>query len=173
MVRYTKGMMSLHWLIAALVIPMLTISFFLENLPKAIRPTAIMLHKSFGLTILCLMLLRLCWVMKAGRPALPATMPRWEIWLARSVQTALYILLIAMPIAGWVMSVLSNHIPLWFGIIRLPLPGIGPNTAWADIFFQMHQTIAWILVVLISLHIVGALKHAIIDKDKVMDSMLP
>jgi len=171
--RYTWGLISLHWLIAVLVIPLVSLSFFLEDLPKMIRPTAIMLHKSCGLTILVLMVVRLVCVFKSGRPALPAAMPRWELVLARGVQMALYVFLIAMEMVGWIMSVLSNHIPVWFGVVALPIPGIAPNAAWSELFFQIHQIIAWVLIVLIGLHIAGALKHVIIDKDKVMESMLP
>ncbi|MGV3740330.1 MAG: cytochrome b [Gammaproteobacteria bacterium] len=173
MKKYTKGMMAIHWLVAAVVIPLLSLSFFLEDLPKTIKPTAIMLHKSFGITILALMLLRLFWLKKTGRPALPKTMTRWELGLARIVQWAMYTFLIIMPLTGWFMSVMSDHTPVWFGLIRLPIPGIAKNSAWADILFQGHQIIAWILIALVSLHIAGALKHAIIDKDKVLDSMLP
>ncbi len=173
MKKYTKGLIGLHWLIAAVVISMLSVSFFLEDLPKIIRPTAIMLHKSFGLTILLLMVIRLVWVRRVGRPALPLTMPRWEIWLARGVQGALYVFLIAMAMSGWTMSVLSDHTPVWFGLFRVPLPSVPHNAVWAELFFQGHQIIAWIVIGLVGLHVAGALKHAIIDKDKVMESMLP
>lgn len=173
MTKYSKGFIGLHWLIAVVVISMLSVSFFLEDLPKVIRPTAIMLHKSFGLSILLLTLMRLIWVIIAKRPALPITMPRWEVYLARGVQGAFYVFLISMAMAGWLMSVLSNRIPIWFGLFPLSLPGVPHNSIWAEWFFQGHQTIAWILITLICLHIAGALKHAIIDKDKVMESMLP
>ena len=171
--KYSKGFVGLHWLIAIVVISMLSVSFFLEDLPKVIRPTAIMLHKSFGLSLLLLMVIRVIWFMKAKRPSLPNTMPRWEVYLARSVQGALYLFVIAMALAGWLMSILSNHIPIWFGLFPVSLPGVPQNPIWAEWFFQAHQIIAWILIALICLHIMGALKHAIIDKDKVMESMLP
>ena len=173
MKKYNKGLIIIHWLIAVVVIAMLGGSFFLEDLPNAIRPTAIMLHKSFGLTILFLMLIRLIWVIKAGKPALPPTVPRWEMFLARGVQVALYVFMVTMTLAGWLMSVLSNHTPLWFGLLRMPLPGVSFNPVWAEWFFQVHQTIAWILILLICLHIGGAIKHALIDKDDVLESMLP
>lgn len=171
--RYTKGFIWLHWGIALVVLPMLAVSFFLEDLPKTIRPTAIMLHKSLGLSILALMIIRLMYLWKQQRPPLPSKMPKWEIYLARVVQVGLYFFLIAMGFAGWLMSSLSDHVPVWFGLIRLPFPGLSKNPEWADWFYQAHQTIAWILIVLLGLHIAGALKHAIIDRDKVLESMLP
>lgn len=171
--RYSRQLIWMHWVIAILVILLLSVSFFLEDFPKDLRPTAIMLHKSLGLTVLFLMLLRFYWLYKLGRPALPATLSPWEINLARMVQMAMYLFLIAMPSVGWLMSVFSDHIPVWFGLIPLPLPGVMPNAAWGQFLFQIHQSIAWILIALIGLHIVGAFKHALIDKDKVMESMLP
>lgn len=171
--RYAWSLICLHWVVAVLVIPLVSLSFFLEDLPRTFRPTAIMLHKSFGLTLLILMVMRLGCLYKYGRPALPVNMPRWEMLFARLVQIGLYGALIAMSMIGWIMSMLANHTPMWFGVVALPLPGVAPNATWADIFFQIHQTIAWILIVLIGLHVAGALKHVIIDRDKVMESMLP
>jgi cytochrome b561 len=171
--KYTKGLVYLHWAIATVVILLLSVSFFLENFPKDLRPTAIMLHKSLGLTVLALMGWRLYWLFKRGRPNLPDTMPCWEIGLARLVQYALYLLLIAMPLVGWMMCMFSNHPPIWFGLIPLSIPGIPQNAEWAQFLFQTHQIIAWVLIGLIGLHIAGALKHALVDKDNVMESMLP
>lgn len=163
----------LHWIIAIVVLVLLSASFLLEDLPSSIKPLAIMLHKSFGLTVLLLMLVRLYWIHHAGKPKLPASVPHWEAVLARFVQYAMYVFLIAMPLVGWVMSVLSNHVPTYFGLFSLPIPGLVPNAALADTFFLAHQIIAWILIVLITLHVVGAIKHAVIDKDTILQSMLP
>lgn len=171
--HYPKGFVWLHWVIATLVMMLLSVSFFLDGLDKSIRPTAIFLHKSFGLSILFLMLLRLLWRAKILPPPLPPITPRWEVFLARGVQAAMYFFLIVMASVGWVMSVLADHTPSFFGLFQLPLPWIKPNPALSKLFFLAHQTIAWILIGLISLHVMGALKHVIIDRDKVLESMLP
>jgi cytochrome b561 len=152
---------------------MLSASYFLEDFKTDIKPSAIMLHKSFGITVLALMILRLYWLHHSGRPELPASVPRWEVRVSRIVQYSLYGLLIAMPIVGWVMSVLSDHIPNFFGLCNLPIPGLMPHPALADQFFLAHQIIAYILIGLIILHILGAVKHAVVDKDKILQRMLP
>lgn len=170
---YSTGSKLLHWIIASVVLIMLSASFFLEDLKTDIKSSAIMLHKSLGITLLALMIIRLYWLHHTGRPALPASVPRWEVRLSRVVQYAMYGLLIAMPMVGWIMSVLSNHIPSFFGLFPLPIPGLTPNSALADLFFLAHQIIAWLLIGFITLHILGAVKHAVVDQDKVLQSMLP
>jgi len=172
-VQYSNEFKWLHWGIAFIVLSLLSVSFFLEDFSATLKPTAIMLHKSFGLTVLILMLIRLVWVIRTDRPALPKAMPYWEMLLARLVQAAMYLGLIAMACIGWLMSTWANRAPCYFGLFHLPIPGLSPNQAWAHWCFQAHYILAWILVGLISLHVVGALKHALIDRDKVMESMLP
>ncbi|KTD21153.1 cytochrome b [Legionella londiniensis] len=171
-VRYSTGSKILHWLIAVIVIIMLSVSFFLEELPKQYQPTAFFIHKSFGLTVLFLMVIRLFWISYAGKPDLPLTVPFWQKTLARSVQFILYLFLFAMPISGWIMSVAANKPPSFFGLFQANLP-IEPNKALAQFMNQLHELFAWILIVLIALHLAGALKHYFIDKDKVLQSMLP
>jgi cytochrome b561 len=161
----------LHWLIAILVMGLLSISFFLDNFPEKSQAMAYMMHKSIGLTVLGLMLIRVLWLVYHGRPKLPSRMPRWQRYLAYSVQWGLYALLIAMPLCGWVMSMASGHTPIYMGVVSLPLPGIHVNKALSDIMLQCHQTIAWVLIALIALHIAGAFKHQWIDRDRVVRRM--
>jgi cytochrome b561 len=162
---------SLHWLIAFIVISMLSFGFFMSGLADAQKPMVYMLHKSFGLSVLALMIVRVIWIHHAGRPALPTDTPRWEIVLSRGVQYCLYIALLMMPLCGWVMSTASGRIPLFFGLFPLPCPGIEPNQALADIMDTMHKTTAWVLIGLIGLHVAGALKHHFINKDQVLGNM--
>ena len=158
----------LHWLIALIVIAMLSLSFFLEDLPKAFSTQAYMIHKSFGLTILFLMFVRIISIIYCGRPSLPPTVSRLEKWLSRAVQYSFYGLLILMPLSGWVLSVAKNRIPYYFGLFPMPIPGIGPNellSQWMDL---SHKVIAWLLIALIILHVAGALKHHLINRDNVL-----
>jgi len=171
--HYSTGSKVLHWLIALIVIALLSFSFFLQDLAKPIQPTAYMIHKSLGLTVLALMIIRIVWIKHTGKPALPATVPTWEKIFSRVVQYSMYVFLIAMPICGWILSVAANQIPVFFGLVNVPIPGLVPNEAVSNFFAQCHKTIAWILIVLITLHIAGAIKHYLIDKDKVLQRMLP
>jgi len=170
---YSSGSKLLHWLIGLIVIMMLSLSFFLGDFAKTVQPTAYMIHKSFGLTVLILMMLRIIWIIKTGRPKLPATIPTWEVMLARSVQYSMYVFLLAMPLCGWIMSVTAGRTPVYFGLFNVPIPGLKPNEATSHFFAQCHTTIAWILIILITLHIAGAVKHYLIDKDDVLQRMLP
>lgn len=171
-IGYSKGSKFFHWLIAIIVISMLSGSFFLESLPDQYQPSAFMIHKSFGLTVLFLVLVRLFWIQYTGKPALPKTVPMWQKILARTVQYSLYVFLICMPLCGWVMSVAGNRVPSYFGLFPMPLP-IKANEALSKFMNQSHKTIAWILIALITLHIAGAIKHHFIDKDNVLKRMLP
>jgi cytochrome b561 len=151
---------------------MLSGSFFLDDLPKSYHSVAYMMHKSFGLTVLFLTILRFFWIIYCGKPAMPATVPRWQKIMSMMVQYALYVFLVSMATCGWIMSVAAERVPSYFGWFDLSLP-IQPNKALATIMNQSHKTIAWILIALIVLHIAGAMKHHVIDKDNVLKRMLP
>jgi cytochrome b561 len=170
---YSPGVKFLHWLIALLVIVMLCVGFLLDSLPDGYQSTAYMLHKSTGITILFLMIIRFIWVHISGRPPLPETMKSWEKLLSRFVQYSFYALLILMPLSGWILSVAADRIPVFFNLFKAPLPWITPDKSLADFMGETHEVIAWIIIVFLTLHILGALKHHFIDKDRVLKTMLP
>ena len=169
---YSGGSKVFHWLIAFIVISMLSGSFFLDDLPKQYQSNAFMIHKSLGLTVLFLMIARFLWIQLYGKPALPTTVPRWQKIVSRIVQYSLYLFLITMAMCGWIMSVAAERVPSYFGLFSLTLP-IEPNKALAKLMDQSHKTIAWVLIILITLHVAGAIKHHFIDKDNVLKRMLP
>lgn len=171
-VSYSKMSKWLHWIVAVIVLLMLSGSFFLDDVPERFQATAYMIHKSMGLTVLFLMLLRFLWIIHKGKPALPSSIPAWERGLSRIIQYSLYVFLIMMPVCGWVMSVAENRIPVYFGLLKLPLYGVPVDKALSKFMGQSHTAIAWILIGLITLHIAGALKHYFIDKDDIMKRML-
>lgn len=161
----------LHWVIAIIVITMLTVTYFLDDAPKEIQAFGFMLHKSFGLTVLSLMILRIIWILYRGKPPLPATIPLWEKALSRIVQYSFYVLVLAMPLSGWLMSTAANKAPNFFGLGTIPFPGVGVDKALSHLMKETHNTIAVVLWILVSLHVLGALKHHFIDKDNVLRSM--
>lgn len=169
--QYSKATKILHWFIAVVVLLMLT-SFFLGQVQEKYQSTAYLIHKSMGLTVLFLMLVRIAWIFYTGRPDLPRQTPRWERYLSRGVQYSFYVLLILMPLSGWIMSTASQHSPNYFGLIQLPFPGVPINKALAKWMAHWHERFAWTLLVLAILHIAGAIKHAICDKDDVLQKML-
>jgi cytochrome b561 len=167
---YSTGSKILHWLIAIVVILMLCLSFFMGDVPESWMSVVYTTHKSLGITVLALMILRACWMLYCGKPKLPPTVSALEAYLSRFIQYGFYILLIAMPISGWVMSVAAKKIPSYFGLFSLPLP-IEPSKPLASFMNETHEVIAWLLIAFATLHILGALKHYFWDKDKVLQSM--
>ena len=168
---YATASKGLHWLIALIVILMLSLSFFLNDLPELDQPMGYMIHQSCGLTVLGLMLLRVFWIHYRGRPCLPAAVPRWDVILSRAIQYSFYGVLIGMPICGWILSLASNHIPQYFGLFPVSIPGVAPNKTLAHVMVLAHKTMAWLLIALIVLHVAGALKHHFVDKDNVLRRM--
>ncbi|HET9653244.1 MAG TPA: cytochrome b, partial [Usitatibacter sp.] len=117
--RYTTVAIVLHWLIAALVVAQFAFGWWMQEIPKSppgMRAGAFNLHKSVGLTILALMLLRLAWRLAHRPPALPA-MPRWQARLARATHIGFYVLLIALPLTGYIGSAFSGYPVKYFGIV--------------------------------------------------------
>lgn len=168
---YSKGSKWLHWLVAILVLLMLSFGFFLDDLPESYQSTAFMMHKSLGITIFFLMCIRLFWIAYTGKPELPKTVVLWERILSKMVQVSMYVFLFAMPLAGWVMSVAADRVPVYFGLFKMPLYGIPVDKNLSHLMGKAHEIIAWILISLIVLHIAGALKHYFINKDRVLQRM--
>lgn len=168
---YAMGSKVLHWVIALLVLGMLVGGFYLEPLSEFLKSTY-MIHKSIGLMILGLMVIRLVWIIRHGKPKLPASVSRREGIFAHAVQHSLYLLLFLMPLSGWVMSTAAGRPPVFFGWVSMPFPGISSNKSLADFMLECHEIIAYLLIGLIVLHVAGALKHHLIDKDTVLRRML-
>lgn len=163
---------GLHWLIALLVIIMLSVGFFMDDFSKAMKPTVYMLHKSTGLLILLLMCIRLGWAITNKMPELPTSIPRWQAVLAKLAHITLYILLFAMPISGLVMSVAANRLPTFYGLFTVTLPGVPQSKSLASFMNSTHEVIAWILLTVVVLHILAVLRHVFIEKDGLLNRML-
>lgn len=179
--RYGTVAMTLHWLIALAVIAMLVIGKIMADLDNddPNRFTLIQLHKSTGLTILFLTLLRIGWRLTNAVPPLPATMRTWERWAAHSTHFALYVLLLAIPLSGWAnASSSSSGIPtVWFGLLEVPnLPGLQDSPDRRELHEQAeetHELLGNLMILLLLLHVGAALKHHFWDRDNVLKRMLP
>lgn len=169
--RYTTVAIVLHWLIAALVMAQFAFGWWMQTIPKdppGMRAGAFNLHKSVGLTILALMLLRLAWRLMHKPPALPS-MPQWQALLARTVHIGLYVLLIALPLTGYLGSSFSGYPVKFFGIT---LPSwAAKNVAAKEWMSAAHLAIGWALAVAFTLHVAGAIKHAVLDRDGLLSRM--
>lgn len=171
----TYGSMTktLHWLIALLVIVMLIVGFVLAAMVDSpLKGNLIGLHKSVGMTVLLLMVIRLLWRFINPQPVLPITVPLWEQIAARLVQLFLYVVLFLMPISGWLMTSLGGYPVKFWGWFNLALP-VPVNKSLGEDFFNAHIVIAWIIIGLLVLHAGAALKHHFIEKNNVLRRMLP
>lgn len=160
-----------HWTIFILVALMLTGGFFLEDVPEAWQRTAYNGHKLIGLTILTLMLLRALWALINTKPTLPRDTKPWEKVAEHVVHGLLYVLLIAMPLAGWIGATAGGRPPK-LGDIALALP-VAENKALKEWAFGWHETIAFMLIALLCLHVGAALYHHFFKRDDVLRRMLP
>ena len=160
MLRYTRAAIALHWIVAALVLAQFTWGWWMQQIPKqppGLRADAFNLHKSVGLVILALMLVRLGWRLAHAPPPLDG-LPAWQRALASTTHRLLYIALIVQPLAGYLGSVFSGYPVKWFG---LTLPAWGwPSVPIKDAMSTVHLVNSFVLLGLFMLHVAGALKHA-------------
>ena len=163
----------LHWLIFLLVVCMLIAGFLLDGIQDKVTKSEIVnYHKLIGVSILTLMLLRLLWALVNPKPELPLGTPRWQHFAERGMHGLLYLVLIIMPLSGWIMSVAAGHLPHFFSY-HLSLPFVPENKALSNTMFETHHAIAILIIVLVSIHILAALYHHFIKKDNVLKRMMP
>lgn len=191
--RYSGVAIFLHWTIALAIIGMIPLGHWMTDHvsdPAWAGPVfkAYQLHKSIGLTILVLSVLRLLWRLTHRFPPLPAHMPGWEKAAARVSHVLLYVVILVMPITGWLyvsagwnsaMNIPFEVPTLWFGLFQWPhLPWVAhaPEAARASVAatsMAIHERLAWGAVFLVALHAAAALKHHFFDRDSVLASMVP
>jgi cytochrome b561 len=164
---------TFHWVVVALIIVQVTLAEMADGLPNGLRKlTLLARHKSVGLTILSLVILRLAWRWQNEHPPLPENLKRYEQALARFTHVALYVLLLAVPLSGWMMSSARGFPVSWFGFFQLP-DLVPKSRPLYDALLMTHHTLAWTLLAVIALHVAGALKHHFVHKDDVLKRMLP
>jgi cytochrome b561 len=171
--RWGSVTQTLHWLIVALIIVQVTLAWIADELPLGEKKLATLAyHKSVGLTILALAIIRLAWRWLNTTPELPDTLKPYERALARFTHAALYVLLFALPLSGWTMSSARGFPVSWFGFFTLPNLVPKDKTLY-DFFVVTHETLAWTLAAVVALHVLAALKHHYVLKDDVLRRMLP
>lgn len=159
---------TLHWLIALCVIVLLMVGVSFNFLPRDSIGTLIFIHKSAGITVLGLMLIRLMWQLINPYPEFPHTMPFIEKILARFVHGLLYVAVIAMPITGIVMSLAAGYTAPFWGLFSIHLPFITENGALKVLMVEWHKYLAWTIFALLMIHTVATLKHHYINKDGIL-----
>ncbi len=171
--HYTRTAKSLHWLMALMIFGLLGLGFYMSDLP--LSPQKLKLyswHKWAGVTVFLLSLVRLAWRATHQPPLMPWQMSKLQQIAAHVGHVGLYLLMLAIPLSGWLMSSAKGFQTVWFGV--LPIPDLLPkNKELGDLLLSLHQGLNLLLVVLLLTHIAAALKHHFIDRDDVLIRMLP
>lgn len=179
--RYARPAIVLHWLVAVLMIVNVILALSVDSLPDRWTRPLIDTHKSFGITVLGLALLRLLWRLSHPAPPLPSAYPRWEHLVSRLAHGLLYLLMFALPLSGWMHDSArkdaATHPMKLFGLVPWPRIGwitaIGPERKeyLHGLFGAWHTGLAYGLYVLFALHLVAALKHQFVDREAELQRM--
>ena len=171
--HYTPTAKGLHWLMALVIFGLLTLGFYMSDLP--LSPEKLQLyswHKWAGVSVFVLVWLRLCWRVTHRPPPYPLDMSKLQQAAAHAGHFALYLLMIAIPLTGWLMSSAKGVQTVWFGV--LPLPDLlGRDKALGKQLAEMHSALNIGLLVLIGVHAAAALMHHVVHKDDILRRMLP
>ena len=170
---YTKTAIRLHWLLALGLTGTFALGIYMHELP--LSPDKLKLyawHKWAGVTLFLLALGRLGWRATHTPPAAPEGMAPWQARVAEAVHGLLYLLMLAIPLSGWLMSSAKGYQTVWFGV--LPLPDLlEKDKELGDLLTLIHKTLNFGLLGLVLAHTGAALKHHFIDRDGVLARMVP
>lgn len=176
--RYNSGAIALHWIIAVLVVAQIFIGWTFADMERGdLRTEWFNWHKTLGFAILLLSVGRLGWRIANPPSPLPSDTPRWEAAMARINHTLFYVILIGLPLTGWMYlstgntSLTSATTPLLGGMAWPFIPGL-PRDAH-DGFEQAHIVLVWLTYALLVLHVGAALKHQFVDRSLIANRMPP
>jgi cytochrome b561 len=170
---YNPGLRALHWLMAALIFVALPLGVWASQLPRGDRRSEILFfHKSIGMTVLCLVALRIVTRLIAGAPAYAEPLGRLIHTAARCGHSTLYALMIAMPVSGYVGSSAGGHEAYWFGVFTFPnlLP---KDKAVAGAGREAHYIFAWAIAFVLAAHLGAVAWHAGVRRDTILTRMWP
>lgn len=172
-VRYTETAIYLHWLIAFLLIGLFAVGLYMNDLP--LSPWKLQIyswHKWAGVTVFLLVLIRIFWRLAHSPPALSGDRHAPMRMAAQAGHRLLYLLMIAIPVSGWLMSSAKGFQTVYFGV--LPLPNLlDKNKELGELLQSIHQILNFVLAVLATSHVGVALKHQLSDKNDALLLMLP
>lgn len=169
--RYSPPAVVLHWLIALLIFAAFPLGVYMHDLP--LSPDKLRLysyHKWIGITILMLAALRVTWRLTHTPPPLPDSVTGWQRQASHLVHGLLYLLILAIPLSGWLMSSAKGFPVVWFGV--LPLPDlVSKDKALGDLLAEVHETLNFSMLALVVLHVAAALKHHVVERQSYMQRM--
>ena len=171
--RWGAVSQAFHWLIVILIIVMAYLGLTMVDLPNTpYKVRLYTLHKSIGMAILVLVALRLLWRLYAGAPRTLDTMPAWQARIAAFTHGAMYALLFAIPISGWILNSATGFPLRWFNLVNLP--SIAPKSeALRELAESWHEVLFWVLIALALMHAAAAFYHHLFEHDDTLARMLP
>ncbi len=171
--HYPATSKLLHWLVAASVLTTAPVAIAMTRVAEGpTRDTLYNFHKSLGVVILILMLLRLVNRIAVGAPIAHPGIEPWQKTLSSAVHGALYLLLLAMPVVGYIANSAFGATTPFFGLFELPMI-VGKNEALATQLFTLHRWVGYLVILLVLMHVGAALYHQFIRRDEVLKRMLP
>ena len=184
--RYTTVAIILHWVIAILLIGMVFYGWYMDDLRGALRlgtegvtsdqvQFAYNAHKTVGMLVLLLSFVRLGWRLVHKAPGMPSGMKPWEQTVAKVTHLSFYVLMIGLPLVGWVAASTTQLPTMLFNNPDLILPRlpVSQDHDFHELVGNIHSKGAWVLLILTGLHVAAALKHQFLDKDGLLSRMLP
>ena len=156
---YNTGAKILHWLMAIMILSLLAVGIYMHDLPRedSLRPTLYMAHKACGMIVLFLFFVRVAWRLMHKPPSLD----RYSGMVKKAASVShvsLYLLMFAVPFAGYKMSSYYGYAVDFFGMFKFPI-FVDKNKGFAEIAGEAHEILAFVMIGVLVLHIAGAIKH--------------
>lgn len=165
---------SLHWLVVVGIVLQFVWAWRIDETDSIRQQYQLVIqHKSIGMTVLLLALVRIAWRVFNRPPALPGSMTRWERFAAAFTHWALYGLILMLPISGWIYSSAAGYGAEFWGLVDDIPDLVEQSEALEDTFHEVHEVLGWALIALVGIHAAAALQHHFIRKDNVLKRMLP
>lgn len=170
---YSRTAIALHWAVALLIFSAFPLGIYMADLPFS--PGRLKLysyHKWLGVTVFLLALVRVVWRIRHPAPPPPAGMPAWQRTASTAMHHLLYVLILAVPLSGWLMSSAKGFQTVYLGIIPLP-DLLTKDKEVGDALLLVHRILNFTLGTLVVTHLTAALKHYFVDRDEVLGRMIP
>lgn len=173
--RYSGGAMAFHWTIALMIVANIAVALITDDWHGPSRAAAMGFHKATGITVLALSIGRLLWRLAHRPPPFPAEIRAWEATAARVMHWVFYVLMVVMPVSGWLMiSAAAERKPLsWYGFFPLPYLPVQGDKALGGAAHETHELLGYAMIALIVLHVAAALKHHFFDGSRLIARMWP
>jgi cytochrome b561 len=171
--RYTVTAIVLHWSIFVLIACGFTLAVYMVDLPLSpLKLKYFSWHKWLGITVFMLALARVAWRLTHRAPLYTAAIPQWQRSAAAVMHGALYVLILVIPVTGWLYSSAAGVPTVYLGVIALP-DIVMKDKALAELMKSVHVTLNYTLLVLVIMHAAAALQHHFVVRDNVLSRMLP